>query len=141
MPHPADFGDAHRRHWEDAELLRDKNRWANADQLYGFSAECGLKAVMQVLGMHVDDETGAPAERQHQKHVHELWPIFKSFAQRRDGASFAAMLPDGEPFEDWSHHDRYATRKHFRPAGVEAHREAAARVCKIVRRAMQDGRL
>ena len=54
MPHDADFSDAHRRHWEDAELLHAYSRWANADQLYGFSAECGLKAVMQVLGMHVD---------------------------------------------------------------------------------------
>ena len=54
MPHPADFHDAHRRHWQDAELLRKHGRWANADQLYGFSAECGLKAVMKALGMAVD---------------------------------------------------------------------------------------
>ncbi|MDE0002871.1 MAG: hypothetical protein OXQ29_09265 [Rhodospirillaceae bacterium] len=41
MPHPADFLDAHRRHWCDAELLFNDSRWANADQMYGFSAECG----------------------------------------------------------------------------------------------------
>ena len=60
MIHPADFVDAHRRHWEDAELLFDHQRWANADQLYGLSAECGLKAVMQILGMPVDDQGRAP---------------------------------------------------------------------------------
>ena len=51
MIHPTDFVDSHRRHWQDAELLFDQSRWANADQLYGFSAECGLKAVMKALGM------------------------------------------------------------------------------------------
>jgi len=138
MPYPADFGDAHCRHWEDAELLRDNNRWANADQLYGFSAECGLKAVMRALGMPVD-QIGAPTEGQHRQHVHKLWPIFESFAQGRDGARFAAMLPDGKPFAGWSHHDRYADRKHFGPAGVDAHRDAAAQVSNMVKRARQDG--
>ena len=52
MPLPADFKDAHSRHWVDAELLFGKSRWANADHLYGFSVECGLKAVMAKLGMH-----------------------------------------------------------------------------------------
>ena len=33
MPYDADFTDAHRRHWEDAELLHDHERWANADQM------------------------------------------------------------------------------------------------------------
>ena len=41
MPHPADFVDAHHRHRADAELLFEHHRWANADRLYGFSAECG----------------------------------------------------------------------------------------------------
>ena len=53
MAFPADFRDAHLRHWQDAELLFEHQRWANADQLYGLSAECGLKAVMRALGMPV----------------------------------------------------------------------------------------
>ena len=71
MPHPADFVDAHHRHWTDAELLFERDRWANADQLYGFSAECGLKAVMKTFGMPVD-ETGTPEEREHRVHVQDL---------------------------------------------------------------------
>ena len=74
MPHPVDFVDAHRRHWADAELLFDHDRWANADQLYGFSAECGLKAVMRTLGMPVDT-SGIPGP-EHRVHVQELWSIF-----------------------------------------------------------------
>ena len=42
----ADFLDAHQRHWDDAEHLLQAQRWANADHLYGFAAECGLKAVV-----------------------------------------------------------------------------------------------
>lgn len=44
-----DFVDAHERHWRDAELLWQHQRWANADQLYGLSAECGLKALMRLM--------------------------------------------------------------------------------------------
>ncbi len=140
MPHPADYGDAHRRHWEDAELLRAKSRWANADQLYGFSAEGGLKAVMRGLGMEVNMD-GVPVKKEYRKHVHELWSVFKSFAENPEGAQYVAMLPDSEPFEDWSHHDRYAARNHFGADGANAHRIAAKLVCHIVNQAMQDGRL
>lgn len=46
-----DFMDAHHRHWEDAELLFNASRWANADHHYGMVAECGLKRLMIVFGM------------------------------------------------------------------------------------------
>ncbi len=73
--HPA-FGDAHRRHWQDAELLLRHERWANADQLYGLSAECGLKAVMRSLRMMDVDSHGVPTRREHRQHV-------KNFGLRR----------------------------------------------------------
>lgn len=41
-----DYLDAHERHWDDAELLKATARHANADHLYGMSAECGLKCLM-----------------------------------------------------------------------------------------------
>ena len=52
----------------DFQLLFGDSRWANADQMYGFSAECGLKAVMKKLGMQVDVTTGTPAQDAHRKH-------------------------------------------------------------------------
>jgi hypothetical protein len=45
-----DYKNAACRHYEDAEILFKQLRWANADQLYGLAAECGLKAVMVGLG-------------------------------------------------------------------------------------------
>lgn len=72
MAQAADYGDAHLRHWEDAELLFNDDRWANADQLYGFSAECGLKALMRALGGMPVDATGKPTSTKHLKHIREF---------------------------------------------------------------------
>ena len=41
VAHPADFANAHVRHWRDAEYLFDAGRWGNADQLYGLSVSAG----------------------------------------------------------------------------------------------------
>lgn len=84
MKLPVDFADAHRRHWADAEFLFMNERLGNADQFYGFSAECGLKAVMERLGMPVD-RTGLPP-KEYRTHVHELWPQFEAFAARHEEA-------------------------------------------------------
>ena len=139
MPHPADFIDAHRRHWADAELLFDHDRRANADQLYGFSAECGLKAVMKRCGMLVEAETGAPSDPRYLKHVQELWPTFQSFCTDREYTQYLDQLPPGDPFADWSHHDRYAQGDYCGRADVEAHRDAAEAVGAIVQSVMQNG--
>lgn len=130
MSKVSDFTDAHLRHRQDAELLFAHDRWANADQLYGLSAECGLKAVMQELGMPVD-ATGRP-EAKYRKHVNELWPIFHDFAKGRDGAHYLAMLPDGSPFANWTIEDRYANRSDFHGADVELHRAASREIVRMV---------
>lgn len=141
MAHPADFSDAHSLHWEDAELLYDRERWANADQLYGFSAECGLKAVMLSLGMDVHPATGMPKEKEHQTHVRKLWSEFTDFVAGRDGARYLVLLPRDTPFDDWSHHDRYANRSHFAKARVDPHREAARTIRDMVQKLTRDGPL
>ena len=144
MAYPADFTDAHHRHWQDAELLFANGRWPNADQLYGFSAECGLKTVMQALGMPVDPTTGNPAQSAHRKHVQDLWPEFAkfvAFTQGRKGGRYLHLLPGGKPFASWSHHDRYVNRRSFPKQDVEQHQKAARGIRRMVRRAIQDGLL
>ena len=138
MAYPADFVDAHRRHWEDAELLFGQSHLANADQLYGFSAECGLKAVMKALGMGVDS-MGIPLESEHRKHVQDLWNTFTTFVRGRSGARYIRMLPPGSPFQDWSHHNRYAHHRHFTQGQVGPHRAAAANIEAMVQHARRDG--
>ena len=141
MTYPADFTDAHHRHWQDAELLLANDRWSNADQLYGFSAECGLKTVMQALGMPVDPTTGSPVQSAHRKHVQDLWSEFVAFTQGRKGGRYLRLLPGGKPFADWSHHGRYAHRRNFPKQDVEQHQKAARGVRRMVQHAAQDGLL
>lgn len=140
MTHTADFGDAHQRHWEDAELLFSEKRLANADHLYGFSAECGLKAVMEALGMGVDRK-GKPTKPKDRVHIETLWTRFQSFASGRGGAQYSRQLPSGTPFQNWSVSDRYAHRGYAVQSVVEQHRNAAAQICVVVNGARLDGRL
>ena len=65
---PIDFCDAAQRHWEDAGYLLADARPANADQLFGLSAECALKAIMLALGMTLRAD-GAPEKPQHRVHI------------------------------------------------------------------------
>src|SRR5690348_5450527 len=56
---PVDFPGSARRHLKDAELLEAANRLANAGHLYGYVAECGLKALLTWHG-HPTDADGSP---------------------------------------------------------------------------------
>lgn len=97
-PYPivtTDFKDAARRHWEDAELLGSHNRWPNADHLYGFAAECALKAVMVGLGMQLGPDGKPP--KPYAVHIHQLWDQFLIFANGKSQAGYAAMLQPSNP--------------------------------------------
>ena len=129
MPHPPDYKDAHRRHWQDAELLFCSNRSANADQLYGFSVECGLKALMHNIGTKSVPKF----------HANKVWPYFKTFAKGRSGPRYSFKLPQGDPFHNWLVDDRYAHRQSINQSDVETHRSAAQGVFRMIKRAEQDG--
>ena len=125
--HRADFANAHLRHWRDAEFLFRAGRWANADQLYGLSAECGLKAVMVADGLPVD-AAGSPRARKYKKHVNTLWDIFRTFVQGRQTGRLLHRLPQSNPFAKWSVDNRYANGVHFNERSVDPRRTAARRV-------------
>lgn len=132
------FTDAHRRHWKDAEFLYVHERWGNADHLFGFSAECGLKAVMTELGMPLKP-SGDPMESEHRKHIRDLWLVFQSFAGRRGASVYLRELPPGTPFSDWSHQNRYSRTGFSDKKAVDQHREAARGILHMVSLAEQDG--
>lgn len=134
MPYPNDFYDAHRRHLDDADTLFELDRFANADHLYGLSAECGLKSVMQRERM-VDGEGTGALERKYWQHLPKLWGLFVDFVSERPGALLSDELRDRDPFSIWSIDDRYANTRHFQRRLVEPHRDAAQRIHDMCRRA------
>lgn len=137
MAQKADFENAHWRHWIDAELLYVHERWGNADHLFGFSAECGLKAIMVRLGMDVTP-LGAPKEKDHKVHIHKLWPEFQQFAAGRAAPVYVRAMPEENPFEDWSHHDRYSNTGFTDIDAVDKHRNAARTIVEMVDLVKQD---
>lgn len=133
-----DYLDAAWRHHNDATLLYEKERWPNADQLYGLAAECGLKAIMQALGMRLGKH-GAPEERRHRVHIDTLWDEYQTFVFGREAEQLAALGTN--VFTDWSIHQRYwSTRKIERDA-VDRHKNGAETVWRLVSLARLDGRL
>lgn len=134
-----DFCDAAQRHWEDAGYLLADARLANADHLFGLSAECALKAIMLALGMTLHPD-GAPADRQHRVHINQLWNEFVSFANARSGAHYASLLfgiPN--PFINWNVNQRYNHRADVTPKVVEDHYEAARKVKQVFDQAVLNG--
>ena len=134
----ADFRDAHERHWEDAEMLYNSSRWANADHLYGMAAECGLKCLMLAFDMPFDTQRDMPERQQDKKHANVIWNRYESYrCGHPRGAHYA--LPASNPFSDWNVNQRYANRSDFDQARAQSHQTGANIVRKLVYNAIRDG--
>jgi len=133
---PIDYRDAADRHWDDAEHLFSASRFANADHLYGLSAECTLKAVMLGLGMRLRPD-GRP-EDPYAVHIDKLWDEFLFFVERKGGDRYAERLRLGaNPFSDWNVAQRYHHRSEFTKEKVSVHRDATG----VARQALADAQL
>lgn len=135
-----DFVDAHERHWRDAELLWQHQRWANADQLYGLSAECGLKGLMLKFGMKWDHKHDAPQSKQDKIHANKVWDRYEAYrGGHPKGAAYA--LPANNPFDDWDVSQRYAPSTAIDVTRTHAHRTGAEWVKQLIKDAEKDGLL
>lgn len=132
------FMDASNRHWDGAELLYSDSHLANADHLYGLSAECGLKALMVAMGAPTDPV--GDMLKPHKKHIDQLWGEFQSFASGLSGSAYVAMLPAGSPFSNWAIQQRYEHRVFANQSLVDDHRVAARQVRAVLDHAVLDGR-
>ena len=131
MPKPADFENAHCRHMDDADTLYARNRFANADHLYGLGAECGLKAVMLERGILSLDDSGRPESKRYRRHIDELWPEFL-LADHREWTRDMRRVAERNPFADWSVSDGYANGRCFDEATASRRRKAAEVVARMV---------
>jgi len=135
----ADYLDAHKRHWNDAEYLFKNQRWANADHLYGISAECGLKRLMLAFGMHVDAD-GSPAKHVDRKHANGVWQRFESYRSgHQNGGKY--NLPNTNFFDDWDVSQRYANQSHFNETSTKERRTSANQVYNLIKQADMNGDL
>lgn len=134
----ADFFDAHERHWNDAEYLRQAQRWANADHLYGLTAECGLKRLMIVFGMSIDPTSGSPVDSNNWKHANSIWARFESYRNGHAQGTGYALSPVN-PFASWDVSDRYAHQSMFDQARVTGHQAGAQEVRSLIAKAQREG--
>ena len=125
-----DFAGAAARHFSDAKLLEESLRISNADQLFGFAAECAIKSAL--VGLPGCTDAGALAERYH-THIEKLWDLvqLQSIEKRcRRLVTVLRTLP--QFFTDWSTHQRYEPDIAVTEDAMKRHRRAAAAVLSSV---------
>ena len=133
----ADFFNAYHRHLNDADLLFCGQRWANADLLYGYAAECGLKSLMRNFGMPVDPK-GHPNQQEHRQHINALWGEYEALRSGHP-SSVKYALAAHNPFAGWHVSNRYAADSQFQQNLVEPHQAAARKIEALLSDAQQDG--
>lgn len=146
-----DFPASARRHYQDASLLEGNSRLANAGQLYGFCAECGIKALLISLGYPTDAD-GSPIDwREHKRqnpsipyireHINKLTEIkveLDTYASGRSGAKYLALIPNVGSFSDWLVEHRYYAQPQI-PLSLPAWKGAATEMMQMMDIAISDG--
>jgi hypothetical protein len=132
----ADFYNAFQRHWEDAEYLYIDSRWPNADQLYAYSTECGLKCLMLQFGMPVNQK-GTPLKSDDRVHADKIWSRYETY--RMGNAVLGYVLPQPNPFDNWEIGNRYAHKSNFNQTMVDKHRQGTEIIKTLIHTAILEG--
>ncbi len=137
-----DFADAHHRHLKDADTLYSAQRWANADHLYGLSAECGLKALMILFGMPAPNgEPKDPLDRVHVNYLRpnkvNVWVRYETYRSTYQAINYP--LSPTNPFANWDVNQRYEHQINFTQQLVDPHKQGAVSVKTLITQAQQDG--
>lgn len=150
-PPPVAYEHAARRHLRDADTLFNQGRLANAGQLYGFAAECGLKAMLLACGVAPGADGGVPDDHPaNPGKRHPLRQHMPSLTGRisinghliPDGpraTKYMATMPSLGHFHDWSVDHRYWREAAMPLTSVTSWRSAAQEVSTMLDQAIQDG--
>jgi hypothetical protein len=123
---PECFDVAAIRHFRDGGHLSELQSLENADQLFGFAAECAIKSALITLPGCV--ESGGLTDK-YREHVGRLWDLAAlQGLQRRYPGLFVILRELRRPFADWSTNQRYGPDGAITPEVLDRHREAARRV-------------
>lgn len=148
---PVNYAEAARRHLHDGETLYGMGRHANAGQLFGFAAECGLKAMLIACKVPVGTDGGLPEshptkpQKRHplREHVPRLMDRIAQHGQLiPDGAlatRYMAGLPSLIHFKNWSIDHRYWRETALPLASVADWRVSAVELGTMLDQAKQDG--
>lgn len=141
MAEKVDFHGASRRHYRDAELLMNSKRIPNAGHLFGFAAECGIKALLVAYGLETDSRTGDIMETRPYKyktHVNTLINNVQTFPGSRQYSKYLGMMPNMKAFSDWNAGHRYWNESAIPPSCSGWH-HAAKEVLQMLDQAKLDG--
>jgi hypothetical protein len=144
VPKPVDFSQSARRHFDDAKLLEANGRRPNAAHLYGFVAECGLKALLCWHGYPTDPEGSPIRKSEYRVHVDQLvvartLTSLKLFVSGRSGAKYLAVIPNIDAFADWKADHRYVKDSAL-PTSLLKWKTAAFEVGRMLDLARMDGK-
>src|SRR5260370_26638742 len=109
------------RHYRDAELLFENDKFDNAGYHYGFSAECALKGAMERVGISIDsvEVDGRDAYYLHFPELKRLPAIHAG----RLSQKIATILMKAQFLQDWHIGMRYAQNGSVSKARCETWRE------------------
>jgi hypothetical protein len=136
------FQVAAHRHFQDAEYLITGNRLANAGQLFGLAAECGIKAVLveglghQNPGVHLTEGRRNRASLLDQANLQ--WLDDLSNIQGRVSAGYLAYICNIGKFANWSVEQRYWNDVAL-PDSLSDWQLAATEVMRMLQQAQMDG--
>lgn len=137
-----DYQQATKRHFDDGILLEHSQRIPNAGQLYGFGAECGLKALFVALGVPVEADGGFDKNSKLRVHIDKLskpgWIANSpALSSGRNGAKYFGMVPSLGDFSDWSTDHRYCSIAAI-PVSIAKWRQAANEIGQMLDQALLD---
>ena len=119
------------------------SRYANAGQLYGFTAECGIKWLLVWKGYPSDPVTGEIVEKKKKfrAHIHELIKnihMLSTFLEGRGASKYLAMIPSIGNFSDWKTDHRYYVDSAL-PSSLTDWQTAAREIMQMLNEAILDG--
>lgn len=149
-PIPVSYFESARRHFHDAGVLLGGNRSANAGQLFGIAAECGIKAILVASNVPIDTEGSidrmpgvrGKGFRDHWPHLGQaLTDLAAAIPDGRTATTYLSLIPNLAHFSDWLIEHRYWREAALPLAAVGRWQAAAAEVMAALDQAKEDGRL
>lgn len=137
-----DYKGAARRHLIDATRLLANQRPANAGQLFGFSVECGLKALLVATGEPSAPDGGLPSTSAFRRHLPHLGTLIAAMSTLPDGRmanGFQAYMPSLAALQNWSIDHRYWRESAMPLASLPNWELAAMEVDDMLDKATADG--